>query len=168
MSVRTLSLTVLALALLAPALALTQNAEPRSPRGGRGGGPGQLRERMLDTVKAQLGASDEQWKTLAPKVEKVMTLQREARGGLMLGRGGDAPSGDAAGGDENKASDAHRKLRETLDKKDAPEAEITKALAAYREARDKARDELKAAQKDLKQGATAREEAVFVSIGLID
>jgi len=161
MSGRTWSLIVLAGLLLLPALAQETppgQAQPPRPRGE----PGQGRERMLNNIKEQSGATDEQWKTLAPKVEKVMALQRELRGS-MGGRGG-----DAATPPESKLAQAQRDLRAALENKETPAAEITQKLTAYREAREKAREELKVLQKDLKDGTTPRQEAVFVLNGLLD
>jgi hypothetical protein len=164
MAGRTKLWIALAGVLLIPALALTQEAPPREGRGPRGGGDrAQMRERMLDNIKEQMGVNEEQWKALAPKVEKVMTLQRDLRGGGMGGRGG-----EAANPPESKVAAAQHELRAALENADTPAAEIAQKLAAYREARDKARAELQAAQKDLKQGCTPRQEAVLVVNGLLD
>ncbi len=166
MSGRTLSWIVLAGLLLVPALAVTQDAQPGQERGGRRD-PGQMRERMLTNIKDQMGVNDEQWKTLAPKVEKTMTLQRELRAGGMGGFGG-GRGGQAANAPQSKLAEAQTALRTALENKDTPPADITAKLAAYREARDKARAELQAAQKDLKEGLTPREEAVLVMNGLLE
>jgi hypothetical protein len=164
MSGRTLSWLVLAGVLLMPLPALTQDARPgQEPGPRRGGDPAQMRERMLNNIKEQMSVSDDQWKALAPKVEKVMTLQRELRGGGMGGRGG-----EAANPPESKVAQTQRDLRTALENKDAPPTEIAQKLAAYREARDKARAELQAAQKDFKEGGTPRQEAVLVANGLLD
>jgi hypothetical protein len=161
MSGRRLSLIVLAGILLIPALA--QDApQGQAPRRG-GGDPTQARERMLNNVKEQMGLSEEQWRAFSPKAEKVMTLQRELRGGGMGGRGG-----DAANPAESKVAQAQRDLRTALENKDTPPAEITQKLAAYREAREKAREELKAAQKALAEAITPRQEAVLVANGLLE
>ena len=164
MSGRTLSWIVLAAVLLIPALALTQDAQPgQEPGRRRGGDPAQMRERMLNNIKEQMGVNEDQWKALAPKIETVMTLQREQRGGGLGGRGG-----EAAIPPESKAAQAQRDLRTALENKDTPATEIAQKLAAYREARDKTRTELQAAQKDLKAGVSPRQEAVLVVNGLLD
>src|SRR5688500_16089540 len=59
----------------------------RGERGGRGGGErpgggggggggagadrGQMRERIMQGLRQQMGATDEQWKTIEPKLDKV-------------------------------------------------------------------------------------------------
>ncbi len=167
MSDRKLSWALLAAILLVPALALTQDAPPQD-RGGRGGraDQGQMRERMLNNIKEQMGATDEQWKALQPKVEAVMTQQRDLRsasmGGMGGGRGGDANA------PQTPVAQAQRDLRTAVENKDTPPAELTKKLAAFRAARDKARTELQAAQKDLKEKITPPQEAVLVVNGLLE
>src|SRR5437764_12375408 len=79
-----------------------QPGQPGQPGGGRGNrgnfDPAQARERMLTRIKEQLGASDDEWKALQPAVEKVMTAQRDARGGGRGGPGGPGGRGGRRGG----------------------------------------------------------------------
>lgn len=144
----------------------------RAEGAGAGGGgawdPAAMRERQVDYIKSQLRVTEEEWTALKPKVEKVMTLQREVRpmgGGMMMGGRGRGPG--AAGG-EGKAMEAQRELRSTLDNVGASDADITAKLTALREARAKAKTQLEAAQKDLKSGLKPRHEAVLVMSGLLD
>ncbi len=157
---RTLVLTVLVGGLLAISLAQAQD------RGGRRGGGdfAQMRERMMTGIKDQMGATDEEWKALLPKIEKVMNAQRDLRSfGGFGGRG----RGDE-GQPRSKVAQAQQDLKAALDNKDTPADDLAKKTAALREAREKARADLQAAQKELKQGATPRQEAALVLIGLID
>lgn len=145
-------------------------------RGGRNFDPAQMRERMMNRMKEEMGATDDEWKVLVPKLEKVMAAQRETRGGFGFGgfggRGGPGGDrgGDRAASDQpvSKVQQAQRDLRTVLDNKDASADEISKKLAAFREARDKARAELQAAQKALKEVVTQRQEAQLVMNGLLD
>ncbi|GMV97913.1 MAG: hypothetical protein HRF43_12430 [Phycisphaerae bacterium] len=185
---RVLLPTVLAAGVLIPSLALTQ--EPPN-RGGPGPGPGpggppgfdinQIRERMLGFYREQLDVTDEEWKVLSPKVERVMTAQGEILMGSMGGfggfgfgrRGGPGGPGGGPGGPfanlpEGKIAKARRELREALDNKDAGAAELTRKLEALREARKKAQEELAAAQKDLKELVTPRQEATLVLLNLLE
>jgi hypothetical protein len=59
-------------------------------------------------------------------------------------------------------------LRDTLDNKDASAADIDSKLKALRDAREKSRAELAAAQKDLKEVLTGRQEAVLVVNGMLE
>src|SRR5690606_11878184 len=43
--------------------------------------PEQMRQRMMDALKERLGASDEDWQALEPRVQRVMEAQQNARAG---------------------------------------------------------------------------------------
>ncbi|MBI4578280.1 MAG: hypothetical protein HY718_01165 [Planctomycetes bacterium] len=149
-----------------------QPAARGQDEGARRGGAdaAQYRQRMLDGIKEQLGASEDEWKELQPKIEKVLTVQRDTRGwfGGFTGRRQGGEEGAAAGQARSKVAQAQRDLRTALDDKSTPVEDITKKLAALREAREKANAELKAAQKELKGGVKDRQEAVLVLFGLLD
>ena len=158
----------------------------RGGRGGPGGAfdPNVMRQRMADQMKTALGCTDEEWTALAPKVEKVQTLQRDLRGGgmfggMMGGRGGrggpGAPGGDAgapaapaAPAPTTEVGKAAAALSKVLENKDAAPADIKTALQALRDAKAKAKTALEAAQKELKDVLTVRQEAALVERGLLD
>lgn len=159
----------------------------RGPDGGRDRGnfdPAQMRQRYMDSFKQSLGVTDEEWLVLQAKVEKVMALQRDMRSdrfGFMSGRGPDrgsergsdrgsssGPGGFSGFQSQSKVALAQRDLRAALEGKTASLDEILKKLAVYRDARDKAREELQAAQKDLKSICTPRQEAALVANGILD
>src|SRR3954466_1478149 len=71
--------------------------------------PEQMKQRMMDRYKERLEVkSDDEWKIISERIEKVMTAQRDARiasfggfgGGGRRGGGGD----NAGGGDTNAAN----------------------------------------------------------------
>lgn len=167
-----------------------QDAPPPPPPGGGGGGggpggggrfdPAQMRQMMLDRMKEQLNASDDEWKAIEPRIEKVMEAQRDTRGagGMRLGppgggRGG--PGGGGRGGPPGFGSDpnspvskAAEELRSGLDDSNTNPQELAKRLAAYREAREQARAKLTVAQKELKDLLSQRQEAVMLMMGMIE
>ena len=55
-----------------------------------------------------------------------------------------------------------------LENKDTPADQIAAKLTALREARAKAKADLETAQKDLKEVLTPRQEAVMVSMGMLE
>jgi hypothetical protein len=62
----------------------------------------EMRQRMMDRLKEFVGATDDEWKTLQPRIEKVQQLQRDAyppRGGgvMMFGPGGAGGPGGPGG-----------------------------------------------------------------------
>jgi hypothetical protein len=184
------------LALVAGGLAVAQQAGGGGQGGGRRGGgqggggnfdPAQMRQRMVDGLKQQLGADDASWKVMEPRVMKVWDLNRQAstggggRGmfGMMGGRGGRGGQGGADNaapaerrgsgpqGEQTALDKAVAQLDTVLQKESASPEEIKTALTAVRAAREKAQQELAAAQEDLKKIVTVRQEAVLVRMGLM-
>ena len=146
--------------------------EGRRGRGGRGNfDPAQFRQRMQEMMKEQLGATDEEMKVLQPKIEKVMTAQRDARGGgFGFGGGRRGRGGDGGGGSDQAQSPvakASADLRSAVEAK-ASDEEIKGKLQALRDARAKAREDLAAAQKELQEVVTSKQEAVLVMYGMLD
>jgi len=184
MSGRTYIAIVLTALLAAPVLAQDQagggNRSDRQNRGndqgaGQGRGnfdPAQFRQRFEDNVKEQLGASDDEWKVIQPKLTKVFDARRASMGGMrgMFGRNRDR-GGDTSATDNTNRSPleiAQRELQQVLDNKDATADQIAAKLKALREAREKAKQELASAQKDLKEILTPRQEAVLVNMSMLD
>jgi hypothetical protein len=159
--------------------------------GGGGGGGGGFRGRggfnpqaMMDFYKQQLGASDDEFAAIQPKIQTVMQLQRDAnagRGRGMFGGGrprGGGPGGPGGGGggfgggppstQPSPVQDALADLRTTLDDQSASPDTIKAKLEALRQARSKSKQDLAVAQQDLKSVLTQRQEAVMVLFGLLD
>ena len=136
----------------------------------------EFRKRAAERMRENLGASEEEMKVLQPRIEKVQTLARQSRGGMrgMMGGGrrGNRPGGEGATArpereqtEIEKATGALSKL--VADKESKPEA-IKTSLATLRQAREKAKQELAKAQKELREVVTVRQEAQLVLMGLLD
>lgn len=152
--------------------------------GGQGGqrgnwDPAQMEQRMLDMMKERLGAQDDEWKVIEPKLKKVMDDQRELRGPGMRGmfggpggrRGGQNGQGGQGGPQAPEPTTAVGKAAADLQSSitsGASDDAIDKKLAAYRDARDKAKTDMANDQKDLKGVLTAKQEAQLVIMGLLD
>ena len=112
----------------------------RRGNGGGGGGnfdPAQFRQRMMDNIKQQMAATDEEWKVIEPKLQKVMDANMQARvggRGGFGGRGGQNGGGNRGGNNaataDNPVAKAMQDLRTTLDNKDASADDIAKKLTA--------------------------------------
>jgi hypothetical protein len=164
---------VIAILAMSAGSAFAQNQNNGQARGqGRGNfDPAQMRERMMTRIKEQLGATDDEWKAIEPKVDKVMTAQRESRGGFGFGGFGRGGGGGGGGADQQPTTavgKASADLRTTLDSKDSAPETIAKKLATLREAREKARKDVADAQKELKEILTQRQEAVLVINGMLE
>ena len=179
-----------------PAHAQAQDQQQQQDQNNQGGqgrrgnfDPEQFRQRMNDRMKQVLAATDEEWGVLQPKIEKVMTLQRQNAGGrgmgMLFGRGGPGGGGPGGGGpgrdgggrrggggpfggDDNSAvSQKTRELQQAIESNAGAE-DLKAKLAALREARAKARQELTQAQSELKELLTARQEAALVMMGMLE
>jgi Spy/CpxP family protein refolding chaperone len=142
---------------------------PGGPPGGFPGGPGfRGPGGGLDEVKKQLGASDEDWKVIKPKLDKVLAARRvlnaEPRGASFGfgGPGGTGPMGS------NALTQAQTELKAVLDDPKHTPEEVREKVAAVRKARQQARGAVEAAQRDLLLLLTAEQEAVLLSQGYLD
>jgi hypothetical protein len=170
MTRRVLVMMVVGCALVAPSFARAQDNTNNNNQNRRGNfDPAQMRERFMNSIKEQLKADDDEWKVLSPKIEKLMTAQRDARAGAGgFGRRPGGGGGNADNQPTTPVAKASADLRTALDNKDTAAEDIAKKLAALREARDKARADLTAVQKELKEVLTQRQEAVLVTMGMLE
>ena len=156
--------------------AMAQQADNTGGPGGPGGpgdqnlDPAQMRQQMMDRMKESLGVSDDEWKVIQPKLEKVMTLSRDARGGGMgmRGPGGPDDANQPAPEPQTEVGKANQALGKVLENKNAKPEEIKAALQAFRDAKAKAKTQLEAAQKELREVLTVRQEVLLVQRGTLD
>ena len=185
---RTFTVAALALGLALPMFSLSQAQERQGRGGDRGQGGGNFQEMRLNMTKERLAPTDEEWTVIKPRLEKVWTAQESLSGGRVGmfggfgrgGRGGDRDRGGERqregdrggdrGGDrpQGPVATASRELNDLLENKDAPADPIAAKLKALREARAKARTELEAAQKELQEVLTPRQEAVLVAFRTLE
>ena len=169
------SVLLIAIALTAGTfVANAQDTPPPGERSGRGDRPGfnmeDLRKRMDTMLKESLKASDDEWTILQPLIEKVQSKQREGMtsrfsgmiGNLFGGRGQGGPGGDRSGSPESQA------LKETLENSSASPDDLKAKLTALRESRKKSEAEMAAAREDLRKIVSVRQEAVLVSMGVLE
>jgi hypothetical protein len=171
-----------ALALTASAvLAYAQNEQPPAQGEGRQRGgdrgnfnPEEFRQRMAERLKTSLKVTDEEWAVIAPLIEKVQTKQRDAMGsrfGGFGGRGGGDRGGSPGGGSttsDRPGAAESAALRTALESDSTSPEELKAKLTAVRKVREKNAAELAAARADLQKVVTVRQEAVLVSMGILD
>jgi hypothetical protein len=151
------------------------NAGGRQRGNGGNFDPAAMRERYMTQLKEQLGSPDEEWKLLQPKLDKVLTVQRETRTRGGFGgrtRGGntqDANATPAAPAQPQSAvATASDDLRKAVADKGTSPEDLAKKIATLREAKEKAKADLAAAQKELRELLSARQEAVLITNGILD
>jgi hypothetical protein len=145
--------------------------------------PEQMQRMMTERMKEPLGASDEEWKVIQPRLLKVMNLSRQinapGRGMMFGGRGQTMGPGGRAGqrtrpgtaGQQREPSaieKATEELQEVLRSKTATPEQIKAKLTALRTAKEKATKDLAAAQNELKKDLTVKQEAVLVLSGYLN
>ena len=175
-SVVVASIAALVLASVGP-ISLAQQPPPPGRKAGRpgvapggpGGGmrgqwgdPAQMREMMGQRFKVALACTDEEWKVIGPRVEKVLEIQFQAR----FGRGGFGGPGGRGG--MFGASPEAQALNEAIESKDTPDKEIKAKLKAFRDAAKKREAELKKARDELRKVVTLRQEARLVLMSMLD
>ncbi len=175
--------TILATAQDTPKPGATDpGARRQRGQGGPGGNMEDFIKRMNERMKTSLKVTDEEWSVLQPLIEKVQTSQREAgagRGGFggfggFGGRGGTGGQGGNNNGGATPPADTRpgaaegTALRTALESDSTSPEEIKAKLAAVREIRKKGAAELAVARENLKKVVTVRQEAVLVSMGLLE
>jgi hypothetical protein len=157
-----------------------------------GADPLRVRQLTMNGIREKLAAGDEQWKRLGPLIEKVLEKQREARTGAGIavssppmvrgtpppppgvgaqqwqsGGGNVSRSGAGMAMVDTPTGRAMQEIRAALDQV-VSDAELLAKVATMRAARDAARAEVVAAQKELKELCGARAEAVLVTMGVLE
>ncbi len=172
------------------ALVLISASTTSAQTAGGGGGPGQgrrggfrgnpqrfmqmMQQRMLDRIKKQLKVSNDVWAVLKPRVQKLQQMEFQNRMSHFMGGPGGRRFGPGRRGPgmfnqtANPVMTAEQNLRKTLQDKNAKPSQIKAALAALSQARKDAKMKLDAAQSDLRQLLTIRQEAVLVLDGLLN
>jgi hypothetical protein len=143
-------------------------AQQGPPDGGPGGGPPdftEMRKHMEDEIKQDMDVTDDQWKAIQPKLEKVEELNESLAGHHGPPRG---PNDQADDEKVSPVEQAVRDLEDTLDKDNATDDQIKSKVEAVRKAKETATADLKAARKELREGLTVRQEAVLVARGILD
>ncbi len=163
-------------------VAQPDDGQRKGPGGGRPGrgdfDPAQFRQQMMDNIKQELEVtSDDEWKVLEPRIQKVMDIRRESfssmgRGmGMMFGRG--RRGGDNAQSDQGPRrrfgpppSPEEEALQKAIDSK-ASKAEMKAALEKYVASRKAKQANLEKAQAALRELLTPRQEAIATLNGLL-
>ncbi|MEW6157112.1 MAG: hypothetical protein AB1813_06740 [Verrucomicrobiota bacterium] len=174
-------LKLFAPAALAAGLILTATssfAQERPNRGGGGGfDPEQMRQRMMERYREVLGVkSDDEWKLIQTRIEKISDARREVGGGfgaMFGGRGGRGGAGGGGGdndggrrGARGGSSPEAEELQKAIES-NASADEIKAKLAKLRDTRKEKEAKLEEAQEELRKVLTVKQEAAAVLAGLL-
>jgi hypothetical protein len=158
-------------------------AQGQGRQGGQGGqgrgnfDPEQMRQRMMDGVREQLEVKDDaEWQVIEARVNKVWEARREvgmggAGGMRMMARrpqGGDnAPGGPGGRRFGGEASAEEEALQKAIDS-NASTADLKAAIAKVRDARKQKEAALQQSQQELREVLNVKQEAIALSMGLIN
>jgi hypothetical protein len=130
--------------------------------------------RTLERLRIQLKPTDEEWKVLSPRIEKLLLAQQDVRAGIRgAGRGGLGGGAFGNFGGNNLApttevEEAAAELREVAQDLSVNSAEAKRRLSIYRKAREKARQRVEQAERDLKEVLSQRQEGLLVMLGVLE
>lgn len=177
---KTILLVVMAAvtALALTGVATSQTSRPAKGPGGPwgGGDPNspeykaameKYRQQMSKMNQDMLGATDDEWKVLQPKFDKVADIQQQIMMAayVVYWPAASTQPDDAKQSDLQKTAAALAKL---LKNKDVKPEDVKQALEAYRNAKAKANEDLAKARKELKELLTVKQEANLVLRGMLD
>jgi len=146
--------------------------------------PEQMQKMISDGLKQQLEISDDEWTVIGPKVMNILSFSMQTRVGgsmrMFMGRSG-RPGGQG-GADtqdrrrnrmpgmfgESAADDGMPELQKLLEDKNADPKMIKQQVTKVRKAKEKSQRELASAKKELRELLTVRQEAILISMGLLD
>lgn len=173
----------LAVAMISSAnkLAAQDNPPPARPGGtggNRGGGdPSEFQARMMENIRDQMKVKDDaEWKVLEARIQKVTDARREigfGGGGRMFRRpGGDNNNNDQGGrrrggGFGGEPSAEQQALDKAIDS-NASKDDLKAAMAKVRESKKAKEAKLTAAQEELRKVLSTQQEAVALSMGLVN
>ena len=130
---------------------------------------GAVRTQVQSRLKETLGATDEEWQVLGPKIEKVQNLMLQAgNAGMSTGRMGMRGFNIGVGTEPTDVQKKLQALQEVLKNKDASKEDLQAAQKDYCDAKAKAKAELDKARAELKELVTIRQEAQLVTMGLLE
>jgi Spy/CpxP family protein refolding chaperone len=136
---------------------------PKGSKGGFGPMPGFGNGTSSSDVQKKIGATDEEWKVIGPKLQKVITARRtlNGEGGQVAGPfGGEATS--------NIVGQAQAELKAVLDEPKHTKADVDQTIEAVRQARVKAHADLDETRRDLARLLTPGQQAIMVSLGHLE
>ncbi len=135
----------------------------------------EFEKQQSDEMRKQLEMTEEDFAVVGPLIEKVRNATRERDSASRGGRGFGGPGGQGAftqrGGAEQSehvkaANEAVAELRQAIEDDNA--GDIKNALAKLRKARVALDKAVKDAREELRSVSTAKWEAEFVLMGLLD
>ena len=118
-----------------------------------------FRERMMQHVRDQLDATEQEWQVIQPLVDEVITRRREVNRSPGTGR---------RRRQDEPQQETTATLRTTIDNPASTPADLQAALQQFRASRRQQQAALEKAQDMLTRALTVRQEATLVLMGILE
>ena len=127
----------------------------------------------VNTLQAQLGATDDEWAILSPKIEKIVTLSNDLAQGTVANNSRItavvvAGQQQAPGAPASSVATALAELTTLLADVNSPPSDIKIKLTALREAKKQVETQLNTARADLLSLVTLRQEGILLTLAILD
>jgi hypothetical protein len=137
------------------------------PGGRRNFDPAQFQQMMLDHLREQLEVkNDDEWKIIQDRIQKVFDAQMSGMGFAGAGMGLPGMGRRGGGGFGGEPNPELTALQQALEAKASAE-ELKGKLDKFREARKANQAKMEAAQEELRQVLSVRQEAMAAMLGLV-
>ena len=125
-----------------------------------------MQQGMMDSLKQQLGCTDEEFTALRPALQAVVDAQQVL--GVVTGRGQRGFGGGAQPGQPSALQKAKDDLHKTLADPNASPSDIKFKLETFRLEKERAIQELALARNNLRPLLTVRQESILVNNGIME
>lgn len=135
----------------------------------------QMQNMISQSLQQMLGSTDEEWTVIGPMVLKVYSLVSSQSSGVqtrsIIGRSGNQGS-QMRGGNRSSSSStedvALEELRTLLESEETTNTQLKNKISEIRNEREKSRQDLVKARKELRELLTLKQEATLISVGLLE
>jgi hypothetical protein len=125
---------------------------------------GRVDEIETEQLQPFMGASDDEWAILKPRIDRIQALQR-----ILEGRN---PNNNQRNAQNPQQRNLIPELKQTMQEQfftlATPPATLRSTLQAFRDAQARARQELAAAQNELQMFLTTRQEVLLVVMDILE
>lgn len=135
----------------------------------------QMQNMISQSLKQMLGSTDEEWSVIGPMVLKVYSLVSSQSSGVqirsIMGRSGNQGSQMRGANRPSFSSTedvALEELKTLLESEETTNTQLKNKISEIRNAREKSRQDLVKARKELREILTLKQEATLISVGLLE
>jgi len=135
----------------------------------------QMQDMISQSLKQMLGSTDEEWSVIGPMVLKVYSLVSSQSSGVqirsIMGRSGNQGSqmrGVNRPSFSSTEDVALEELKSLLESEETTNTQLKNKVSEIRNAREKSRQDLVKARKELREILTLKQEATLISVGLLE